>query len=87
MSARRLRCRMLSRHHWITEFIGHVLRRGLSNDPDWAFDTASEVYPELGDLAPDVAADSAFSPDEIVSASTARAVGLEAAPLTAEGAG
>ena len=43
---------MLSRHNWITEFIGHVLRRGLSDDPDWAFDTAGEVYPEMGGLEP-----------------------------------
>ena len=43
---------MLSRHTWVTEFIGHVLRRGLSDDPDWVFDTASELHPELGDLNP-----------------------------------
>jgi len=36
---------MLSRRNWVTEFIGHVLRRGLSDDPDWVFDTASELHP------------------------------------------
>jgi len=51
---------MLSRHTWVTEFIGHVLRRGLSDDPDWVFDTASELHPQLGDLNPEFAADSAF---------------------------
>ena len=54
---------MMSRHHWITEFIGHVLRRGLADDPDWAFDVADESYTELGSLDPESAADSAFSPD------------------------
>jgi hypothetical protein len=53
---------MLPRHHWITEFIGYVLRGGLSNDPDWAFDTASELYPERGDKSPQFAADSASVP-------------------------
>ena len=51
---------MLSRRNWINEFIGHVLRRGLSDDPDWAFDTASELHPEWGDMNPEFAADSAF---------------------------
>jgi hypothetical protein len=32
---------MLSRRNWVTDFIGYVLRRGLSDDPDWVFDTAS----------------------------------------------
>ena len=54
---------MLSRRNWITEFIGHVLRRGHSDDPDRVFDTAREIYPELSDLPPDAAADSAFGPD------------------------
>jgi hypothetical protein len=43
---------MLSRHNWITEFIGYVLRRRLSDDPDRAFDKASDVYPALSDLPP-----------------------------------
>jgi len=37
---------MLSRHHWITEFIGWVLRQGVTLDPDRTFDTASELHPE-----------------------------------------
>jgi len=48
---------MLSRRNWAIELIGHVLRCGLSGDPDWAFDTAGEMYPERGDLDPGVAAD------------------------------
>jgi hypothetical protein len=51
---------MLSRRNWIAEFIGHVLRRGLADDPDWIFDAASELYSEWGDLDPELAADSAF---------------------------
>ena len=54
---------MLSRRNWVTEFIGHVLRRGLSDDPDWVFDTASELHPEWGDLSPEFAADLAFGPE------------------------
>ncbi len=49
---------MLSRRNWITEFIGHVLRRGMSDDPDSAFDTASELHSEWGDFNPEFAADS-----------------------------
>ena len=56
---------MLSRRHWVAEFIGHVLRRGLSDDPDWAFDVAIESYSEWGDIDPDFAAVSAFSPEAI----------------------
>jgi len=56
---------MLSRRNWVVEFLGYVLRRGLSDDPDWAFDTAGEMYPDWGDLDPGVAADSAFSPDAL----------------------
>jgi len=52
---------MLSRRNWVTEFIGYVLRRGLSDDPDWAFGTASDLHPEWGDMDPEFAADSAFS--------------------------
>jgi hypothetical protein len=51
---------MLSRRHWITEFIGHVPRRGLSSDPDWVFDSANELYSEWGGVDPDLAADSAL---------------------------
>jgi len=54
---------MLSRRNWVVEFIGHVLRRGLSDDPDWVFGTAAELHPELGDLDPCFAADSAFGPE------------------------
>jgi hypothetical protein len=49
---------MLSRRNWVVEFIGYVLRRGLSDDPDWVFDTASELHPEFGNRK--FAADSAF---------------------------
>ena len=56
--------RVLSRRNWITEFIGHALRRGLADDPERAFDVASESYSEWGgDLDPHVAADSAFFSD------------------------
>jgi len=55
--------RMLSRRYWITEFIGYVLRRGLSDDPKRILEAAGELYPEWGELAPNFAADSAFSPD------------------------
>jgi len=53
---------MLSRRNWVVEFIGYVLRRGLSDDPDSVFDTAGEMYPEGSDLDPGIAADSAFGP-------------------------
>jgi len=52
---------VLSRRNWITEFIGHALREGLADDPEWAFDVASESYSQWSDLDPEVAADSAFS--------------------------
>ena len=58
---------MLSCRNWVTEFIGYVLRRGLSDDPDSVFDTAGEMYSEWSDLDPDVAADSAFGPEGEVS--------------------
>ena len=61
--AHSLRGAMLSRRNWVTEFIGYVLRRGLSDDPDSVFDAAGELYPEWSDLDPGIAADSAFSPD------------------------
>jgi hypothetical protein len=54
---------MLSRRNWVTEFIGYVLRRGLSDDPESVFGTAGELYPDWSDLDPGIAADSAFSPD------------------------
>jgi hypothetical protein len=28
--------RMMLRRSWIAAFIGHVLRRGFADDPDWA---------------------------------------------------
>ena len=54
---------MLSRRNWVTEFIGYVLRRGPSDDPESVFGTAGEPYPDWSDLDPGIAADSAFSPD------------------------
>jgi len=54
---------MLSRRNWLTELVGYVLRGGLSDDPDWAFDAAGEMYREWSDLDPGIAADSAFSPE------------------------
>jgi len=51
---------VLSRRNWITEFIGHALRRGLADDPDWTYDVAEEVYPVWAGCDPEVAADSAF---------------------------
>lgn len=36
------------------------MRRGLADDPDWAYDVAEEVYPVWVDCDPEVAADSAF---------------------------
>jgi hypothetical protein len=44
----------------IAAFIGHVLRTGMADDPDWAFDAADELFPTLGELNPEFAADSAF---------------------------
>ena len=51
---------MLSRRSWITAFVGHVLRRGLADDPGLAQDVAEEVYPVWASWDPEVAADSAF---------------------------
>ena len=51
--------RML-RRPWIAAFIGHVLRRGLADDPDWAYDVAEEVYSAWANSDPEQAADSAF---------------------------
>jgi len=53
---------MLSRRPWITAFIGHVLRRGHAVDPDWAFDTAGDLYLAWREVTPEFAADSAFGP-------------------------
>ena len=55
---------MLSRSDWIADFVSHVLRRGLSDDPDWVLDSANELYSEFGDLDPGAVADSAFAPEE-----------------------
>lgn len=49
-----------SRRSWLTAFVGHVLRRGLTDDPDWAYDVAEEVYSVWVNCDPEVAADSAF---------------------------
>jgi hypothetical protein len=49
-----------TRRSWIAAFVGHVLRRGLADDPDWAYDVAEEVYPVSAHCDPEVAADSAF---------------------------
>jgi hypothetical protein len=59
---------MLSRHSWVTAFIGHVLRRGHAVDPDRAFDTARELYLDWRDVTPEFAADSAFGPGPDASA-------------------
>ena len=56
---------MLSRRNWITEFIGHVLREGMADDPDRVFDSASELYWDWSDLDPELAADSTFSADDL----------------------
>jgi hypothetical protein len=53
---------MLSRRPWITAFTGHVLRRGHAVDPDWAFDTAGDLYLDWREVTPEFAADSAFDP-------------------------
>lgn len=37
---------MLSRRNWITEFIGHVLHRGLSDNPSGAV-RWKEIYAEI----------------------------------------
>jgi hypothetical protein len=49
-----------SRRSWIAAFVGHVLRRGLADDPDWAYDVAEEVYPVWVNCDPEDAARSAF---------------------------
>ena len=49
-----------SRRSWLIAFVGHVLRRGLADDPDWAYDVAEEVYPVWVDCDPEAAADSAL---------------------------
>jgi hypothetical protein len=51
---------MVARRRWIAAFIGHVLRRGFADDPDWAYDVAEEVYPVWAGCDPEVAADSAI---------------------------
>jgi hypothetical protein len=48
------------RTEWIAAFIGHALRRGYADDPDWTHDVAEEVYPIWAGCDPEVAADSAF---------------------------
>jgi len=52
--------RMLARRRWIAAFVGHVLRRGFADDPDWAYEVAEEVYPVWVNCDPEIAADSAF---------------------------
>jgi hypothetical protein len=52
---------MLSRRNWITESIGHVLRKGLSVDPDQVFDSVSQLYSDWADVDPDVAVDSVIA--------------------------
>jgi hypothetical protein len=46
-----------SRRSWIATFIGHVLRRGFADDPDWTYDVAGEVYPVWAGCDSEVAAD------------------------------
>ena len=48
------------RGSWIAAFIGHALRHGYADDPDWAHHVAEEVYPVWANWDPEVAADSAF---------------------------
>jgi len=62
---------MLSRRPWIAAFIGHVLRRGHAVDPDWAFDTAGDLYLDWREVTPELAADSAFCPGAGASDSSA----------------
>jgi hypothetical protein len=56
--------RMLPRRHWIAAFVGHVLRRGLADDPDLAYAVGNELYPAWVNCDPEDAADSAFGPGE-----------------------
>jgi hypothetical protein len=49
-----------SRHSWPAAFVDHVLRRGLADDPDWAYDVAEEVYPVWVNCDPEVAAELVF---------------------------
>jgi len=51
---------VISRHHWITAFIGRVLRQGHATDPDRVYDAADKLYLEMCELDPEFAADSAF---------------------------
>lgn len=54
---------MMTRHSWITAFVGRALRKGHVGDPDWIFDTADERYPESRDLDPEFVAGSTFGPE------------------------
>ena len=47
-----------SHRWWLAAFVGHVLRRGLPDDPDWAYDVAGEVYPLWVNCETELAADS-----------------------------
>ena len=60
--------RMLPRRHWIAAFVGHVLRRGLADDPDLAYAVGNELYAVWVNCDPEDAADSAFGLDEEPSA-------------------
>jgi len=51
---------VISRHHWITAFIGRVLRLGHATDPDRVYDAADKLYLEMCELDPEFAADSAL---------------------------
>jgi hypothetical protein len=52
----------MTRHTWIATFVGHALLRELADDPEWIFDEAEELYYEMRDIDPRLAAESAFCP-------------------------
>jgi hypothetical protein len=60
--------RMLSRHSWITAFVGRVLREGHCVDPDRAFDAAGDVYLDSRTFDPELVADSTFGASDTQSA-------------------
>ena len=51
---------MMSRHCWITAFVGRVLREGHCVDPDRAFDAADAIYLDSRAFDPELVADSSF---------------------------
>ena len=67
----------MSRHSWITAFIGRALRQGRETDPDSVYDEANGRYLEMRELNPEFAADSAFG---TLAGDDAQARGLLALP-------